>query len=455
MARQLEDCRALARSRGWEATEFCDNDISASRFSERPRPAYRAMLDAVHAGVIGRIVVWHTDRLYRQPRELEELLDLAEGRVNQLEVVSVQSGALDLNSTDGRLVARVMVAVSAQESDHKSDRVKRAKAQARERGRPSGGVRAFGWRDGLTPEPREAELLSRAADHILAGGSMMDIAREWIALKMQRPQSGRSNWTAETVHQVLTNPRNAGLVAHRQRIATPNGRHARYEPPRILEGVAAAWPAIIERERWERLQAVLERRGAGNRVPRRGSLLTGFLRCGICGSRMVRTGARANTKGETHAWRCPTYSGCGRVSISAEPVEEVLVAVVLARLDSEVLPAADTGDAALLDELRRAESDQVAALKSLEEGRIDFAMFERVSTALERRRADLERKIRVNPRPALPFDEPGAVRQVWPELTIDQRRAILAEFVEKVSIAPSRRGYPRFDPSRLTTTWRA
>ncbi len=47
--RQEADCRALAVRLGWEvAAVFVDNDISA--YSSRPRPQYRAMLDAVRSG---------------------------------------------------------------------------------------------------------------------------------------------------------------------------------------------------------------------------------------------------------------------------------------------------------------------------------------------------------------------------------------------------------------------
>lgn len=456
VARQLDDCRSLAASEGWETVEYVDNDISASRFSERPRPAYRAMLEAVRAGTVRRLVCWHTDRLYRQPRELEELLDLAEQ--THLRVASVQSGSLDLNSTDGRLIARVMVAVSAQESDIKSDRVKRSKAAARRQGKPSGGRRAFGWQDGLTPDPAEAALIVAAADHILAGGSMMDIARDWTARGIPRPQHPRGEtpraWQAETVSQVLRNPRNAGLVAHRLRLATPNGRHARYERPVVLEGVSAVWPAIIPRDRWERLQGVLDARGAGGRVPRRRSLLTGFLRCGLCGATMVRATGRPGASGEVHCWRCrSTAGGCGRISIAAEPVEQILVEAVLRRTDLEVLPVANS-DGSELDELRAVEGEMASLVKLLEEGRLSVAAYERGAAALERRQELAQSKLRGRQRPAV-IGEPGAVRKAWQDLTLDLRRAVLAEFIDHVTIQAGKRGYPRFDPSRIQTTWRA
>lgn len=77
VTRQLEDCKALVASLGWEVLEvYVDNDISAS--SGKIRPQYRAMLSAIKAGEIQAVIAWHPDRLYRKLRDLEELIEVAE-----------------------------------------------------------------------------------------------------------------------------------------------------------------------------------------------------------------------------------------------------------------------------------------------------------------------------------------------------------------------------------------
>ena len=65
--RQEDDCRALAERRGWPVAEvFVDNDVSA--YNGHVRPAYRRMLDAMKAGEVDAVVVWHLDRLHRHPK---------------------------------------------------------------------------------------------------------------------------------------------------------------------------------------------------------------------------------------------------------------------------------------------------------------------------------------------------------------------------------------------------
>src|SRR5262249_19007630 len=106
--RQVEDCLAAAGDRGWRlvAPPFVDNDISPRAHPGRRRPHCRGLRAAVRAGTIQRVIVGPLDRLYRQPKELEELIDLADaGRV---EIVSVTGGDVDLGTSDGRLVARML-----------------------------------------------------------------------------------------------------------------------------------------------------------------------------------------------------------------------------------------------------------------------------------------------------------------------------------------------------------
>ena len=63
--RQEHDCRELAARLGWPVVEvFTDNDLSA--YSGRPRPAYRAMIEAVRAGRVQAVLAWHPDRLHRR-----------------------------------------------------------------------------------------------------------------------------------------------------------------------------------------------------------------------------------------------------------------------------------------------------------------------------------------------------------------------------------------------------
>ena len=75
--RQVADCQALAQRRSWPVADlFIDNDTSA--YNGKTRPEYRRMLQAIKDGLIDSVIVWHLDRLHRQPRELEEFFDICD-----------------------------------------------------------------------------------------------------------------------------------------------------------------------------------------------------------------------------------------------------------------------------------------------------------------------------------------------------------------------------------------
>ena len=91
------------------------------------------MLADIRDGRIDAVVAWDLDRLYRQPRELEDLIDLADQKHLALATVG---GEADLSTDNGRLFARIKGAVAKREIDRKCARQKRANQQRAEAGTP-------------------------------------------------------------------------------------------------------------------------------------------------------------------------------------------------------------------------------------------------------------------------------------------------------------------------------
>jgi site-specific DNA recombinase len=142
VTRQEADCRALCERGGWAVVEvYTDNDVSA--YSGKPGRTGR--VEDVRAGHIGAIVGWHVDRLTRSPRELENVIDMADKYGLELATVT---GEVDLSTSTGRSVARMLGAAARHEAEHEAERQKRQRRQAAEAGRVSGGgIRPFGYAD--------------------------------------------------------------------------------------------------------------------------------------------------------------------------------------------------------------------------------------------------------------------------------------------------------------------
>src|SRR5690606_15917472 len=107
------------------------------------RPDYRRMLADLDDGTATVVIAWHTDRLHRSPTELEEYIDLSERR--GVNTHTCQAGPIDLSTPSGRMTARILGAVARHESEHKGERVARARRQKAIAGEWTGGIRPFGW----------------------------------------------------------------------------------------------------------------------------------------------------------------------------------------------------------------------------------------------------------------------------------------------------------------------
>ena len=133
--------------------------------------------------MIDAVVVYDLDRLYRQPRELEEFFDVCEA-AGVTELASV-TGDIDLASSDGRLMARMKGAVAAKESDDKSRRIKRKALELAEDGKiGGGGTRPFGFED-----DRKTIRAERGRDRDRGGSA--GPRRRGRALDLLRPQRAR------------------------------------------------------------------------------------------------------------------------------------------------------------------------------------------------------------------------------------------------------------------------
>jgi hypothetical protein len=75
---QHGDNETTIKRHGRALGERLDDGLSAWKISVR-RPGFEKLLERASTGASQGIAVWHVDRLFRQPRDLERLIDLADG----------------------------------------------------------------------------------------------------------------------------------------------------------------------------------------------------------------------------------------------------------------------------------------------------------------------------------------------------------------------------------------
>lgn len=445
--RQREDCLALAARLELGVPEvFVDNDVSAYDGSDRP--GYEAMLDWVRHGA-SPIVVWHLDRLYRQPRELEVLLDLVEHRSVRIE--TVRGGAFDLNTNEGQLMARQFVAIAAYESGHKADRVVRALRQRAEQGLWHGPAR-YGYARGGVLIPEQARVIREMADRFLAGESIRSITA-WLNSNATPRRAVVGH--AKTVRSILASARISGQRAHAPGVVSdpPDGRE-------ILG--PGRWEAIITPEETARIRQLLGDSSRRRAAPAVQSLLGGIAQCGRCGAGLIVTTHKNTDGARTVRYACrkdPGHPERGGLSINADHLDTYVTDKVLGRLarpgDSDVAETDSEPSPAwariymIVARLREIRADYDSRLLS-------FREYEIARTAGEEVLHEAEAEL-VGPRGATelhgaPYGDRGALTLWWDGLDVGQQRKVINTVINRIVIAPGSGGRS-FDSARVRLTF--
>lgn len=461
VARQREDCERLAAERGWSVVGvYEDNDVSA--YIARHRPRYRALLEAIGAGTVDLVVAWHTDRLHRSPVELEEWIAICDPR--GVGVVTVRAGELDLSSAAGRMTARIVGAVARHESEQKSERIARKHRELAMAGKPAGGMRAFGHNADGTVNEVEATVIRAMVRRVLAGESINSIVRWLIANEVPTVHGG--SWRTATVRQMLPAARLSG-----QREWTPRTPVRGSTAPKRLRGYGmgeivadAVWPAIISKTDTSHIRALL---GDTARVTRplgrpvQHLLSGGILRCGRCEASMTsRSDPRARRR--YACIRQPGDTKCGSMSVVADPVERLVVDMLLDALTGVDL-AAQSSDVVDAENVQKVIDNAEDRLKSLAEDYgnelITRGEYLAARHATELRLREAQSRQTLSARNSVLDDIPRDaedLRTAWTAWPLDRQRAVLTTVIDRVIVAPSvYRGRPTFDPDRVTVVWRA
>jgi DNA invertase Pin-like site-specific DNA recombinase len=315
VARQREDCLALCKSRGWDVADVLTDDDVSAYDRRKKRPGYQRLLELVTEGTVDAVVAWHPDRLHRSPIELEEFIDRIEA--SRAQVATVNGGDYDLATPTGRMSARIVGAVARHECEHKGERLRRQRKQAAHAGKYHGGQRAFGYeKNGLSVVEAEAALLREGAARVIGGESLSRIVTDWNDRGL--PTCFGKQWRITTLRKTLSGPRVAGLRVHLGAIVAE-----------------AQWPAILDRETWDKVRTVL-----GDPRRRQGShpahLLSGLLRCELCGHTLYAS-RRINGARQYVCSATPGNENCGRIVIAAERIERIISEAVLVYIKSDAI----------------------------------------------------------------------------------------------------------------------
>lgn len=343
-------------------------------------------------------------------------------------------------------------------------------------------------------QPGEADLVRRIFERYASGEPAARIAALLNAERIPAPydRTGHAKpagkgWATNQVQNLLRNERYIGRVVWNRREfyrdPVTRKRRARLRPESEWVVQEAHELAIVDRELWDAVQALLRRRRApGGRANCRRTtrLLAGFLRCGVCGSAMAISDITKKA-GETYArYRCSANKGKGdqvcpnRARVSERRVDAMVLAGLEEYLRSPGFEAWLEEDTAARERVRGRRD--VAGEQALEvEVRALEARVERLTAAIvevgisaslraalvreEDRLREARRRAAEVRRPTvvrLALDLPraaDAVREIAQLAAADvgAARARLAPYLDHVVMVPDAEGYSAEVVLRNTT----
>jgi DNA invertase Pin-like site-specific DNA recombinase len=482
VTRQIEDIKALAAKLGWAIVEiYIENDTSAykKRKITLPdgsvayrviRPEFARMLEDLQSGAIDGIIVYDLDRLARQPRDLEDLIDLIQAHHRPVACVT---GSVDLMTSSGQAMARVLTAMANKSSADTARRVARARLQEAQAG-TTHKIRRFGRTLDGAIIPQEAEVLRWAARRLIDGESWAGTAT-LIEKGPVRPVRAE-HWYVQALRYMLLNPTIAGIAAYNgtlreegtQRPASerhigsalknPDGSYVKTGLDPII--TVAQWEALVAK--FTTAREGIEFTGTGTRK----YLLSGLLRCGklrpdgtVCNRSLNGT-----MNGEHVVYRCPgaAQGGCGGIQRRAILLDQLIEDTLFDYLAKKaprhapVQPQHDVGPQ------QRQLDGATARLAKLREGyaagtvtdETFFATVPLVEASIKK--LTKAAKEAAQGRPGYtPIRTAAEVRTAWDQADTAGKRAILGQYLHAIVVNPAAaRGRAAFDYSAIDPKWK-
>jgi DNA invertase Pin-like site-specific DNA recombinase len=438
---QEEDARQVCQRNGWTVIEPVLTDSKgASRHSKGRRDDWTKARTLIQAGNVDVLVTWEASRAQR---DLEAYAELRQLCATNGVLWNYSGRTYDLTNKDDRFATGLDALLAEREADETSSRVRRAVRANAAAGRPHG-RRLFGYErtydpstgrlTGQQPHPTEAATVHRIYDEYLAGTGIRTIAnhlnRDGITTSTGIP------WRDSQVRRVILNPAYAALRVHNGQIIGD-----------------ATWPQIINRDTWDRAQALTEaRRTRNTRYSGTARLLTGVARCGICGGKVAVIHDRRKRK----VYICRDKFEVAR---DEKKVDAYVTEALLRRLRQQA-HAPQTDDQAAAEaraaiDAERAKLD--AAVDQYSAGKLSASTLARVEQRILAAIAEHEKQIRRSTGPAMTLDVPADEAEAWAwweSLDRAVQRSIAGDYIAAVVIRPVGVGKRTFNPDAIKIEFR-
>ena len=336
VAAQLRALRDFAKNNGYSVAREYVDEAESGRIADRPQ--FRNMIDegGKATAPFQVILVWKFSRFTRKREHAVAFKSML--RRKGIRVVSITEHADD--SPTGKLMEAIIESVDEFYSENLAQEVVRGMREAASRGFFLGSKAPFGYtrvkvsdgvkeRPTLEVDPVAAPIVKEIFESSRRGNGLKEICKE---LNGRGITNRGRRWQKNIVHYLLTNEAYTGTAVW--------GVKSKDEKAQDPVRVENAWPALVSRETFDLVQQGLHERAPTVQRPARvGSqyLLSGLLRCGVCGKPYSGQGAKS---GQFAYYVCASLfregaGACTARYLNASKVEDLVIEKVRERILTE------------------------------------------------------------------------------------------------------------------------
>ena len=427
---QKEDGVKLARSLNFDVKPdhvFLEIGISGSKPPARwqnkrltklnHRPELERMMQAIEQGRIQAVVVRKRDRLFRSLELSLKFFRFMEEHNIQLYATSEKIN-LD-GSASSKLELTLMMAVAEFQLQTTRENILQVKRRQKSEGLKMCRCDVLGYRNGekkgsCETVPAEVPIIKDIFDRYIAGASLSSIS---IHLNRLRVRDGKL-WHVSHISRIIDNPSYIGMADNRDGELIPS----------------RAYTAIIDPCAWYKAQKLRKSRRNplhGRRVKEH--LLSGLIRCGYCGAKMMHQAKyvqpdRKLRTGFTITCIQRHESQLHPTSIREIFWEELIDTFYRAPLESERADPVETTELKIrLEKLRTNMSDLD---KGFTVGHIDYSKYDQLTDMLKINMTKLQTAIASNLAESCVPEK----LKPWAETTTDEKRIVIMSRIDTIKV---------------------
>ena len=347
---QEDRLKAFCKANGINSFKvYRDAGFSAK---DTKRPALETLFKDIKDGKVSGVFVVKLDRITRSIKDLIHLTEFF--NKHNIKFVSI-SESIDTSTAMGRAMQNLLGIFAQLEREVTAERVAIDMQHRAARGKWNGGIVPYGYtiqkllikkfknkgieinraleicpeEKKLFVDPEEASVIKRIFETFLKTNS---VRKTTIQLNNRGIKTRKGElWSKTTIHRILSNPIYAGFLTYGKRKTDPVSGKLIKQDKETWTIVEGEHDAIVPLEIFEKVQNLLSQNQGKPTKSGRTYLLSGIVRCGLCGGAMTgHTFTKKGTEKVYSYYKC--YSrlqkgdmACKGLSLPANQLEDFII----------------------------------------------------------------------------------------------------------------------------------